>query len=38
MTNVLRRFSLAAEVYYDTAGELIDDLCRARQALGRSGV
>lgn len=38
MTNVLRRFSLAAEVYYDTAGELIDDLCRARQALGRNGV
>ena len=38
LTNVLRRFSLAAEVYYDTAGELIDDLCRARQALGRSGV
>ena len=38
LTNTLRRFSLAAEVYYDTAGELIDDLCRARQALGRNGV
>ncbi|MHC1789310.1 serine/threonine protein kinase [Solidesulfovibrio sp.] len=36
LNNVLLRFSLAAEVYYDTTQEFIDDLSRARDALSRS--
>lgn len=36
LNNVLLRFSLAAEVYYDTADEFIDDLLRARDDLSTS--
>jgi len=36
LNNVLLRFSLAADVYYDTTTELIDDLSRARDALRQS--
>ena len=35
LNNILLRFSLAAEVYYDTTAELIDDLSRARDALSQ---
>ena len=35
LNNVLLRFSLGANIYYDTAEELIIDLEQARRALDR---
>jgi len=36
LSNVLRRFSLAAHVYYDSSEDLIHDLEQARRALDRA--